>query len=214
MKSITRNATKKSSSRWKLAGSVESGWKCFCTKYQITPTTNITSMKGETSGSRIWKIRMLGSATNPKAPLRAKTPLMLEDGLQNSKRPAETLAHERVGAGGSFGEGQRQVFVFHAIAVAQQRHGEIGVFGDGIDVIAAGLADRLDAPGADGSGHHAHRAHGVQRAAFEILAGDVFERLPARPEIHAVADFGVAGHGCNFRIEEVRHHAQRWHRER
>src|SRR5580658_1477625 len=78
MKSMTRKVTKKNSSRWKLAGSVDSGWKCFWMKYQITPTTNMTSMKGETNGSRIWKMRMLGSATNPNAPSRAKTPLCLK----------------------------------------------------------------------------------------------------------------------------------------
>ena len=99
------------------------------------------------------------------------------------------------------------VFVFHAIAVAQQRHGQIGVFGNGIDVVASRFANRLDAPGADRARHHADRTHGVERSPFEILAGDVFERLPARPQVDAVADFGIAGDGCNFRIEEMRHHA-------
>ena len=70
---------------------------------------------------------------------------------------------------------------------------------------AAGLAHRRDAPRADRSRHHADRAHGIQRAALEVLAGDVFQRLPARPEIDAVADFGIAGNGADFRIQEVRH---------
>ena len=37
----------------------------------MAPTANIKSMKGETSGSRIWKMKILGRATQPKAPLRA-----------------------------------------------------------------------------------------------------------------------------------------------
>ena len=74
-------------------------------------------------------------------------------------------------------------------------------------MVAAGFANRRDAPGANRARHHADRAHGVERAPLEILAGDVFERLPARPEVDAVADFGIAGDGSNFRIEEVRHHA-------
>src|SRR4029077_12556877 len=44
---------------------------------------------------------------------------MLKNGLQNSERPAESLAHERVGIRRSLGESKRHVFVFHAIAVAQ-----------------------------------------------------------------------------------------------
>ena len=74
--------------------------------------------------------------------------------------------------------------------------------------IAAGLAYCFDAPGANRSGDHADRAHGVERPAFEVLAGDIFQRLPARPEIDAVAHLGIARHGCNFRIQKVRHHAR------
>ena len=95
----------------------------------------------------------------------------------------------------------------HAIAVAQQSHGEIGVFGYGVDMVAAGFANGRYAPGSNCARDHAYRAHGVERSPLEILAGDVFERLPARPEIDAVADFGIAGDGRNFRIEEVRHEA-------
>ena len=57
----------------KSVGSVESGWKYFLMAYQTAPPTNITSMKGDTRGRSIWKIRMFGSATNPSTPLRAKT---------------------------------------------------------------------------------------------------------------------------------------------
>ena len=52
-KSIIRNARKKVTNFWKLAGSVDSGWKNFWMKYHPTPTMNITSMNGDTSGSRI-----------------------------------------------------------------------------------------------------------------------------------------------------------------
>src|SRR5208283_2168001 len=67
--------------------------------------------------------------------------------------------------------------------------------------------NRRDAPGSDCPGHHAYRTQGIECSALEILAGDVFERLPACPEIDAVADFSIAGDRCNFRIEEVRDHA-------
>ena len=35
------------------------------------------------------------------------------------------------------------------------------------------------------------------------MAGDVFEGLPAGPEVDAVADFGVAGDGADARVGEV-----------
>ena len=41
----------------------------------------------------------------------------------------------------------------------------------------------------------------------KVLAGDVFERLPARPEVDAVADFGVSGDGADLGIGEVRDEA-------
>jgi hypothetical protein len=59
---------------------------------------------------------MLGSATKPRATSRENS-FMLEDGLQDSERPAEALPHERVGTGRSLGEGERMVFVFRGIAV-------------------------------------------------------------------------------------------------
>ncbi len=139
-------------------GSVESGWKCFWMKYQIVPTANMMSMSGDTSGSRIWKITMLGRATHPSAPLRAKTAAMLVDGLQDSERPAETLAHQAIRVGGSLGVGECHVFVLDAISAAQQRHGQVGIFGDGISVVASSLAHGGDAPRADRAGNDADRA--------------------------------------------------------
>src|ERR1700688_189365 len=133
---------------------------------------------------------------------------MFEDGLENSEGPAESLPHQSIGGGRSLGKGEGHVFIFDAIAVTQKSHGQIGVFGYGVDMIAAGLAYCFDAPGADRSGDNTYSAHGVKRAAFKVLAGDVFEGLPARPEIDAVADLGVAGYRSNFWIEEVGHHAK------
>src|SRR5208282_1189653 len=69
----------------------------------------------------------------------------------------------------------------------------------------ARFAYRRHTPGADRARHHAYRTHGVERSPLEILAGDVFQCLPARPQVDAVADLGIAGHGCNFGIEKVRH---------
>ncbi len=103
---------------------------------------NMMSMKGETSGSSIWKMRMLGRAKSPMALLRTKASAMLPDGLQGSKRPAEALAHQSLGVDGRLGEGQRAVLVDDLEAQFEQGHGEVGVFGDGVDGVAAGGFDR------------------------------------------------------------------------
>ena len=65
--------------------------------------------------------------------------------------------------------------------------------------IAAGGLDGRGAPCADGAGNDGDDVEEVEGAALEVLAGDVFEGLPAGPQIDAVADLGVAGHGADAR---------------
>ena len=60
------------------------------------------------------------------------------------------------------------------------------------------------APCADRSGDDHDDVEEIECAAFEVLAGDVFESLPACPQIDAVADLGIAGDGADLRIVEVR----------
>ena len=43
---------------------------------------------------------------------------------------------------------------------------------------------------------------GRERAALQVLGGDRFQRLPARDDVDAVADDGVAGHGAHARVGE------------
>ncbi len=125
---------------------------------------------------------MFGSATQPSTPLRGENLAVLEHRLQNSKRPAEALAHQAAGIDRSFGVGERAVFVLHAVSAAQQRHGKIGILGNGIGLVAAGFAHRRYPPRANRSRDHADRTQRVQRPALEILAGDVLQRLPAGPQ--------------------------------
>ena len=129
---------------------------------------------------------------------------MLVHGLQNAERPAKTLAHQAIRVDRRFGVGERHVFVFDAVTEAEQRHGQVGVFGDGVGVEASSRAHGRHAPSADRAGHHADRAQHIECAAFEILAGDVFERLPARPQIHAVTHFCVACDRPDLRVDEMR----------
>ena len=75
-------------------------------------------------------------------------------------------------------------------------------------VIASGFAYCGDPPCPDCARNHADRAQRIQRAALEVLAGDVFQRLPASPKIDAVADFGIARNRANLRVEEVWYQAE------
>ena len=162
-------------------------------------------MKGETSGKRIWKMTMLGIATQPERALLLHRFDVLPHCLHDAERPAEALPHQAIRGGRSFGVGQRAVFVVHPITGLQQRHREIGVFGHGVMVIASDVAHGRCSPCANRARNNADCIHRVQRAPLEVLAGDVFQRLPTRPQIHAVSDFGIAGNRADLGIAEVRH---------
>src|SRR6266702_117274 len=130
---------------------------------------------------------------------------MFEDRLQYPERPAETLAHQPVHIDGRLGEGQRAVFIDHRIALLQQVHREVGVFGDGVGVIATAVLDGSRSPRSNGAGYHHYDVEQIERATLEVLAGDVFERLPARPQVDAIAYLGIACYGANLRIREMAH---------
>ena len=62
---------------------------------------------------------------------------------------------------------------------------------------------QVRAPCADGAGHHRNAIQQIECALFEILAGDVFERLPASEPAIAVHHFHVAGDGADSWIGEM-----------
>ncbi len=111
------------------------------------------------------------------------------------------------GVDGSLGECERLILVDDGVALLEKIHGQVGVFGDGVGVVAVAGFDGRGAPCADGSGDDGDDVEEIEGAAFEVLAGDVFEGLPACPEIDAVADLGVAGDGADLRVGEVRNKA-------
>ena len=124
--------------------------------------------------------------------------------LQDAERPAEALAHQAPGVDGRFSVSQRAVFVVDLEPLLEQVHGQVGILGHGVQRIAAGGLHRRGAPCADGARNHGDHVEQVESAALEVLAGDVFQGLPARPQVHAVAHLGVAGHGADRGILKVR----------
>src|SRR6266853_795393 len=79
--------------------------------------------KGRDEGKKNLEDKDIGKGYESQCAFSRENSTMFEDGLQNSERPTEALAHEGVGGGRSFGEGERHVFVLDAIAVAQESHG-------------------------------------------------------------------------------------------
>ena len=128
---------------------------------------------------------------------------MLPHRLQRSKRPAESLPHQPVCIDRSLGKRQRAVFIRHLQPLLQQAHRQIGVLGHRVHRIAPGLLHGLCAPRPNRPRNHRHHIKQVQRPPLEVLAGDVFESLPARPQVHAIAHLRVARHRANLRILKV-----------
>ena len=128
---------------------------------------------------------------------------MLVDRLQDPEGPAETLSHQAIRIRRRLGISECHVFVLDAISSAQQGHRQVGIFGDGIDVVATRLLHRGDSPCSNRTRHDADCSKNVERSPLKILAGDVFQRLPARPHIDAVPNLGIARDGANLRIDKV-----------
>src|SRR4029077_2273360 len=64
-------------------------------------------------------------------------------------------------------------------------------------MIAAGLPYHFGTPRSECAGDHGYGSEQVEGAALEVLAGDVFEGLPARPDVYPISYFGIAGYGAD-----------------
>ena len=139
-------------------------------------------MTGEISGKNKLKDENVGQRDpTERAEFRAEERVaVLPEGLQRSEGPAEALANELAGGFGRFGPGDGFFVVADAPAEAANRDGEVGIFGDSVGGDAAGGGDRFLAPRAERAGHDRDAIQQIESALLHVLAGDVFERLPAR----------------------------------
>ena len=115
------------------------------------------------------------------------------------------MPHKTASRARGLGVGQRPILVMNAVTRFKQGHGEIRVFGNGVRLITTGVTHRRCAPGADRARHDRYHPEDIQGTPFEILAGEIFEGLPARPQIHLVGDLGIARHGCHLEVGKVGH---------
>src|SRR5207248_8841557 len=121
----------------------------------------------------------------------AHCPAMFAKRLQRPERPAETLPEQRRETVGRFGVADGVAVRFDAPARAADSPRQIHIFGHRVGRVAAGLYHGFATPRADRSRHHADRVDHRVCTAIEILAGDIFDRLPVREWIDSIPDFHI-----------------------
>ena len=104
---------------------------------------------------------------------------------------------------GSFCEGYGFFVIEDFPAAPADGKCKIGVFRQRVRRESAGGAHRVSAPGAKGARHHGDAVEQVERALFHVLAGDVFQSLPASDPLGAISHFYVSGHGADARVGEM-----------
>ncbi len=127
---------------------------------------------------------------------------VLPQALQRSKRPAEALARQRLDPVRRLGPGNGVCIEERLVARFLHGDREILVLGERVGREPAELDQSRSAPRSDGARNDRDAAQRGQRPALQVLRGYVFERLPARQHIDAVADFCIAGDGADFGIDE------------
>ena len=128
-------------------------------------------MNGDTSGSNDLEDHHIGQSDPAQRAFALQRGLMLPHCLHNAERPAETLPHQSVRGGGRLGVGEGPVLVLHAVAGLEQCHCEIGIFGNGVVMIAAGRTNRGGSPRANRARNDAHCVHvfSARRSKFWLV---------------------------------------------
>src|SRR5262249_12567283 len=101
--------------------------------------------------------------------------------------------------------GYRLCLVVDLVAQAKEGQREVRVFGQSLLRKAIGAHEQLTAPGTDGSWDHRDTVEQGKSAPIEVLAGNVFERLPVGEQIEAVPNLGIAGHCSHSGVDKVTH---------
>src|SRR6266567_8835771 len=128
---------------------------------------------------------------------------MLPERLQRAEGPAEALADELPRRFGSLGPGDGLFVVADAPPEAADSDSQIGVFGHGVRSDATGGFNGFLAPSPERAWDDCDAVQKVKRALFHVLAGDVFERLPACEPARAIAHLDVAGYRAKLGIGKM-----------
>ena len=118
--------------------------------------------------------------------------------LHGAVAPAVALPPQLPRAGRRFGPGARLGCVDDPPARAADRHGQIGVLGEGVAADPTDVDERLTSERADRARDRRHASEHVEHSPVEVEADDVFDVLPPTQQATSVADLGVARHGADL----------------
>src|SRR5262249_36694006 len=128
---------------------------------------------------------------------------MFPERLQGAEGPAKTLANQGAGGVRSLGPGDGALFVGDAPAKTPNGNGKVRIFGNRVGGNATTGFNSLLAPGAERAGYDRDAVQQIEGALLHVLAGDVFESLPASEPARTISDFDVASDRSDFRIGKM-----------
>src|SRR5713226_759308 len=116
---------------------------------------------------------------------------MLPKRLQRSESPAEALPNQHARSLRRLRP--RNGFFLIRDPPSQPPNGDsqVGILGDRVRGNPSYCIDGFLSPRAQSSWHHRYAIQQIEGALLHVLAGDIFERLPAREPTRAVAHFYV-----------------------
>ena len=130
---------------------------------------------------------------------------MLPDGLQGAEGPAEALPDEHVDGFRYLGTADGLFVIENLPPGTANGESKVSVFGHRIAGKATVRAKQIGAPCANRAWYHRNTVQKIEGAFFEVLAGDVFERLPTREPTIAIDHLHVPGHCSDFGIGKMAH---------
>src|SRR5258708_7830009 len=85
--------------------------------------------------------------------------------------------------------------------------GKIRILGESIRRVAAHLIDGRSPPRSNRSRNHRNAIQQVISSTVEVLAGDIFQRLPAGQDVMGIPNMNAAGDRTDLRLMEVADHS-------
>jgi hypothetical protein len=180
-----------------------------CTTRRIVPTIEMPSARsisGEAMAKAIWNSQAWGMPMKARPEGRCAPPRRdASTGIATCRTPSGSAACPARAGFRALRSRPRRLRHRPLPALALDRDGQVLILGQGVFGIAAHVVERLATPCAHRAGHDHDRVEPGQRAAFDVLRGDIFHRLPAGDEVDPVADFGIARHRADFGLLEPAH---------
>src|SRR5215471_8118629 len=125
---------------------------------------------------------------------------MFPGGLECSIHPPVTLANKTAQGIRSFSKPNSFIFIRNRVTQLPDSHRKVSVLRQRQIIETSDPFDKLATPCSNGTGDNCHTIQQIESATIEILAGDVFERLPSSQKVDTIANLRVAGDRTDLRI--------------